>query len=147
MCFSQILQENRLQKYRDYTWKVYCDALLFTLLFHKYYKRIHLKKYPYYTNHSHVIYCYFQVSPLKHEYTSSVERHMPANWKDWGSILGQGGTFFYSCTNVHVFLHRITRKNTSSKHERYTRKRANRIASLTWVWYTCFRAFELVFCT
>ena len=43
---------------------------------------------------------------MKHELNSSVERHMFANQKVWGSILGQGVVFYFSFTNLHEFLHR-----------------------------------------
>ena len=39
---------------------------------------------------------------MKHEYNSSVERHVLANQKIRGSRLGQGSTFF-------VFLYEFTR--------------------------------------
>ena len=62
---------------------------------------------------------------------SLVEKHVHAVQKVWGSILGQVETFLISETNLHEFYTDITGKNTSSKHERYTRNGANRISSLT----------------
>ena len=35
------------------------------------------------------------MSPIKQEYNSSVERHMLANQKVWGSILSQGMPFLF----------------------------------------------------
>ena len=55
---------------------------------------------------------------MKHEYNSSVERHVLANQKVRGSRLGQGSKFLYSCTNLHEFSHR----NHEGKHEFKTRE-------------------------
>ena len=71
---------------------------------------------------------------------------MLANQKVWGSILSQGVPLF--CCPVLIdtsFYTEITRKNTSSKHGRYTRNVANRISSLKQIYNTCFSFFELVF--
>ena len=88
------------------------------------------------------------MASIKHENTSSVVRHMLSDLKVRGSILSQAVLSF--CCDVRIytgFYSETTSENTSSKHERYTRNGANRISSLTQVLYTCFRAFELVFCT
>ena len=72
------------------------------------------------------------MSSIKHKYNSSVERHMLANQKVWGSILSQGVPLF--CCPVlsdMSFYTEITRKNTSSKHRSYTRNVGNRISSIT----------------
>ena len=86
------------------------------------------------------------MSAISPEHSSSVERHMLVNQEVRGSILRP--TVLFSChVRIYTSFHtENTRENTSSKHERYTRNRANRISSLTRVSYTCFRAFELVFC-
>ena len=69
---------------------------------------------------------------IKHEYTSSVEKHMLANQKVRGSILSQAVLSFCCPVRIYTSLYtEITRKNTSSKHEGYTRNGANRISSLT----------------
>ena len=86
------------------------------------------------------------MSSIKHEYNSSVERHMLANQKVWVSIVNQGVPRF--CCHVLIdtsFYTEITRKNTSSKHGRYTRNVANRNSSLKQVYNTCFSFFDLVF--
>ena len=82
------------------------------------------------------------MSLIKHEYNSSVERHMLANQKVWGLILSQGVPL--PCCPVLIDTE-ITRENTSSKHGRYTRNVANRISSLKQVYNTCCSFFELVF--
>ena len=57
---------------------------------------------------------------------------MLANQKVRGSILSQAEHSFCGPGRIYTSFHReITRENTSSKHERYTRKGANRISSLT----------------
>ena len=58
--------------------------------------------------------------PIKHEYTSSVEKHMLANQKVPGSILSQAvlSLKLLSCANLHEFLHR----NYQEKHEFETRE-------------------------
>ena len=86
------------------------------------------------------------MSSIKHKFNSSVERHMLANQKVWGSILSQGVPLF--CCPVLIdtsFYTEITRKNTCSKHGRYTRNVANRISSLKQVYNRCFSFFELEF--
>ena len=87
------------------------------------------------------------MSSINQECNSSVVKHMLANPKVRGSILSQAELFFSPARIYTSFYTEITRQNTSSKHERYTRNGANRISSLTRVWYTYFRSFELVFCT
>ena len=85
------------------------------------------------------------MSTANHKYPSSVVRPMLANQKVRGSILHEAGLGF--CCHVRIytgFYTEITRENTSSKHERYTRNGANRISSLARNYYTCFRFFELV---
>ena len=57
---------------------------------------------------------------------------MLANQKVRGSILSQAEYSFCGPVRIYTSFHReITRENTSSKHERYTRNGANRISSLT----------------
>ena len=57
---------------------------------------------------------------------------MLANQKVMGSILSQAEHNFGGPARMHTrFYREITRKNTSSKHERYTRNEANRISSIT----------------
>ena len=57
---------------------------------------------------------------------------MLANQKLRGSILGQEEHSFCGPARIYTSFHReITRENMSLKHERYTRKGANRISSLT----------------
>ena len=86
------------------------------------------------------------MSSIKHEYNSSVERHVLANQKFWGSILSQGVPLFCCPVLIDTSLYtKNTRKNTSSKHGRYTRNVANRILSLKQVYNTCFSFSELVF--
>ena len=69
---------------------------------------------------------------------------MLANQKVRSSILSQAEHSFCGPARIYASFHReITKKNTSSKHERYTRNGANRISSLT----LCFRPFELVLYT
>ena len=86
------------------------------------------------------------MSSIKYEYNSSVERHMLANKKVWGSRLSLGVALFCCPVLIDMSFHtEITRKNTSSKHGRYTRNVANRISSLKQVYNTCFSFFELVF--
>ena len=87
------------------------------------------------------------MSSIKQEYNSSVERHyMLANQKVWGSILSQGVPLFYFPVLIDMsFDTEITRKNTSSKHGRYTRNVANRTSSLKQVYNTCLSFFELMF--
>ena len=59
------------------------------------------------------------------------------NSKVWGSILSQGVPLFCGTVLLDTgFYTEITRKNTSSKHRRYTRNVANRISSLKQVYYT-----------
>ena len=71
---------------------------------------------------------------------------MLTNHKVWGSILSQGVPLFGCPVLVDTsFYTEITRKNTSSKHVRYTRNVGNRISSLKQVYNTCFSFFELVF--
>ena len=83
---------------------------------------------------------------IKHEYNSSVERHMLDNLKVSGSILSQGEPLFCCPVLIYMSFHtEITRENTSSKHGRYTRNVAYKILSLKQVYYTCFSIFELVF--
>ena len=65
---------------------------------------------------------------------------MLGNPKVWGSILSHGVPLF--CCPVLIdtrFYTEITRKNTSSKHGRYTRNVANRISSLKQFYNTCFK--------
>ena len=72
------------------------------------------------------------MSLIKHRYTSSVEKHMLANQKVSGSILRHAELSFCCPVRIYMsFYTEITRENTSSKHERYTRNGANRISSLT----------------
>ena len=72
------------------------------------------------------------MSLIKHRYTSSVEKHMLANQKVSGSILRHAELSFCGPVRIYTsFYTEITRENTSSKHERYTRNGANRISSLT----------------
>ena len=72
------------------------------------------------------------MSLINHKYSSSVERYKLAYQKVRGSILAQVVlSFLLSLTNLHEYLPRSYRENTSSKHERCTRNRANRISSLT----------------
>ena len=88
------------------------------------------------------------MSSINHNCTSSVEKHMLANQKVRGLILSQAEHSIYCPARIYTSFDReMTRGNTSSKHERYTRNGANRISSLSRVLYTCFRSFELVFCT
>ena len=89
------------------------------------------------------------MSSIKHQYNSLVERHiMLGNQKVWGSILSQVEPSFCFPVNIFTsFYTEITRESTSSKHGRYTRNVANRIPSLTKVYYLCFSFFELVFWT
>ena len=73
---------------------------------------------------------------------------MLANQKVWGTILSQGVLSFCRPVLIYkTFYTEITRKNMSLKHERYMRNIANRISSLTQVYYTCFSFFEHVFWT
>ena len=86
------------------------------------------------------------MSSIKHEYNSSVERHMLGNQKVWGSILSQGEPLFCCPVLIYMIFHtEITREHTSSKHGRYTRNVAYKISSLKQVYYMCFSIFELVF--
>ena len=72
------------------------------------------------------------MSGNNHKCTSSVEKDMLANQKVSGSILSQAEHNFCGPKRIYTSFYReITKKNTSSKHERYTRKGANRISSLT----------------
>ena len=88
------------------------------------------------------------MSSNNQEYTSSVAKHMLTNKKVRGSILSLAEHSFCGSARIYTSFYReITRENTSSKHERYTTNVANRISNLTQVSYTCFRSFELVFCT
>ena len=53
------------------------------------------------------------MSQIKQEYNSSVERHMLANQKVWGSILSQGMPFLYCPVLIYTsFYTEITRENT-----------------------------------
>ena len=57
---------------------------------------------------------------------------MLANQKVKGSILSKAEHIFCSPARIYTSFYReITRENTSSKHERYTRNGANRISGLT----------------
>ena len=59
---------------------------------------------------------------------------MLTNLKVRGSILSEAEHSFCGPGRIYTRFHReITRENTSSKHEKYTRKGANRISSLTGV--------------
>ena len=72
------------------------------------------------------------MTSIKHEYTSSLEKHMFANHKVRGSILSQAAFSFCCPVRIYTsFYTEITRENTSSTHEGYTRNAANRISSLT----------------
>ena len=74
---------------------------------------------------------YFFMSSNTHNKASSVERHLLANLKVRGSILSLAGHCFRGHAQIYTSFHREkTRENTSSKHERYTRK-GHRISSLT----------------
>ena len=74
------------------------------------------------------------MSSINPKYSSSVERHMLANQKVMGSILSQAEHTFCGPARMYTSFYReITRKNTNSKHERYTRNGANRISSITLV--------------
>ena len=91
--------------------------------------------------------CFF-MSSIKHQYNSSVERHMLGNQKVWGLILSQVVPRFCCSVRIHAsFYTEITRENTSSGNGSYTRNVANRISSLTQVYSMCFSVFELVFWT
>ena len=86
------------------------------------------------------------MSSIKHKYNSPVEKHVLANQKVWGLILSQGVPLFCCLVLIDTsFYTEITRKNTGSKHRRYTRNVAYRISSLKQVYNTCFSFFELVF--
>ena len=72
------------------------------------------------------------MTPINQKYNSSVEKHMLANQKVRGSILSKAELNFCCFVRIYTsFYTEITRENTSSKHERYTRNGANRISSLT----------------
>ena len=72
------------------------------------------------------------MSMIKHRDNSSVEKHMLANQKVSGSILRHADLSFCCPVRINTsFYTEITRENTSSKHERYTRNGANRISSIT----------------
>ena len=59
------------------------------------------------------------MSSINHKYNSSVEIHMLANQKVMGSILSQAELrFLLSCTNLHEFSHRSSKR----KHEFKTRE-------------------------
>ena len=54
------------------------------------------------------------MSSIEHKNNSSVERHMPANQKVWGSILSQGVPLFYCSVLIDTsFYTEITREKTS----------------------------------
>ena len=83
------------------------------------------------------------MSPIKQEYNSSVERHMLANQKVWGSIPSQGMPFLFCSLQIYTsFTPKLQGK---TRHGRYTRNVANRILSLKQVYNTCFSFFELMF--
>ena len=42
------------------------------------------------------------MSPIKQEYNSLVERHMLANQKVWGSIIGQGMPFLFCYVLIYT---------------------------------------------
>ena len=72
------------------------------------------------------------MSSTNHKCNSSVEKYMLADQKVRGSILSQAEHSFCGPAQIYTSFHReITRENTSSKHERYTRNGANRISSIT----------------
>ena len=55
----------------------------------------------------------------KHEYTSTVVRHMPGNQKVWGSILSQAEHNL--CGPARIF-HEFLQRNNKEKHEFKTRE-------------------------
>ena len=72
------------------------------------------------------------MSSTKYKSNSSVEKHMLADQKVRGSILSQAEHSFCGPAQIYTGFHRdMTRENTSSNHERYTRNGANRISSIT----------------
>ena len=72
------------------------------------------------------------MSLYNHKCISSVAKHMLANQKVRGSILPQAVPSFCGPARIYTSFYReMTREKTSSKHERHTRKGANRISSLT----------------
>ena len=84
------------------------------------------------------------MSPIKQEYNSSVERHMLTTQKVWGSIRSEVLPIFYCPVLIDVsFYTEITRKNTSSKHRRYTRNVASRISNPKQVYNMCFSFWML----
>ena len=61
------------------------------------------------------------MSTISHKYNRSIEKHLLADQKVWGSILSQAEPSFCFPVRIYTsFYTEITRENTSSKHERYT---------------------------
>ena len=74
------------------------------------------------------------MSSINHKCNSSVVKHMLANPKVRGSILSLAELSSFGPARIYTsFYTEITRQNTSSKYERYTKNGANRISSLTGV--------------
>ena len=83
------------------------------------------------------------MSSIKHDYNSSVERHILANQEVWGSILTQGVPLF-CCP---VLIDRSFHRNYKEKHEFKTWEvhKKCEISSLKQVYNTCFSFFERMF--
>ena len=67
------------------------------------------------------------MSPIKQEYKSSVETHMFANQKVWGSILSQGMPSLFCPVLIDTSFTPKLQGKTHVKHRRYTRNLANRV--------------------
>ena len=62
------------------------------------------------------------MSPIKQEYNSSVERHMLANQKVWGSILSQGMTFLFCPVLIYTNFTKELQGKTGVKNTGGTRE-------------------------
>ena len=62
------------------------------------------------------------MSPIKQEFNSSVERHMLANLKVWGSIQSQGTPFLFCLVLIYMSFTQKLRGKTQVKNTGSTRE-------------------------